>query len=154
MDEFYEALLPWVDREKLLIRKKAFTPSERKYIGEICYGIELMPLCDTYDFIPLSMRILKVAADLYPNDFELCKSGDGQMHISRVTGSHEMERVLEGKKDRQPSDGMGRSEQGICGSDRAVSNLSLKLLELAEVSLDDKVIWQDTQGSVNGGYRS
>lgn len=85
--------------EKLLIRKKAFTPSERKYIGEICYGIELMPLCDTYDFIPLSMRILKAAADLYPNDFELVKAADGQMHISRVTGSHEMERVLEGKKD-------------------------------------------------------
>ena len=99
MDEFYEALLPWVDREKLLIRKKAFTPSERKYIGEICYGIELMPLCYTYDFIPLSMRILKAAADLYPNDFELVKAADGQMHISRVTGSHEMERVLEGKKD-------------------------------------------------------
>ena len=62
-----------------------------------------MPLCDTYDFIPLSMRILKAAADLYPNDFELVKAADGQMHISRVTGSHEMERVLEGKKDLDSS---------------------------------------------------
>lgn len=76
------------------------------------------------------------------------------MHISRVTGSHEMKRVLEAKGSGQPSDGMGRSEQGICGSDRAVSNLSLKLLELAGSITDDKVIWQDTQGSVNGGYRS
>ncbi len=39
MDEFYEALLPWVDREKLLIRKKAFTPSERR-IKRTAYGIE------------------------------------------------------------------------------------------------------------------
>ena len=45
------------------------------------------------------MRILKIAADLYPDNFKLVKAADGQMHISRVTGSHAMERVLESRKD-------------------------------------------------------
>ena len=97
-----------------------------------------MPLCDTYDFIPLSMRILKVAADLYPNDFELVKAADGQIHISRVTGSHEMGTRLGGQKgSRQPSDGMGTLRARYLRKRQSSIESIVKLLELAEVSMDD-----------------
>ena len=97
MDELYEALLPWVDEEQLLIRKKAFIPFERKYEGEVCYGIEMVPLKEDFDFIPLSVRFLKIVSDLYPEKFTLTKGKNGKNHLSFVSGSADVEKVLSGK---------------------------------------------------------
>lgn len=97
MDELYEALLPWIDEEQLLIRKKAFIPFERKYEREVCYGIEMVPLKEKFDFIPLSVRFLKIVSDLYPEKFTLTTGKNGKNHLSFVSGSTDVEKVLSGK---------------------------------------------------------
>lgn len=99
MDELYEAFLPWTKNEPVLIRKKAFIPSERKYQGELCFGLEIAPLDRNLDFIPLSVLLMKTIAQLYPNDFKLVDGAAGEKHLSYVTGSRDVQQVLYGEKN-------------------------------------------------------
>lgn len=99
MDELYEAFLPQIQDEPVQIRKKTFIPSERKYQGELCFGLEIAPLDRNLDFIPLSICLMKTIAQLYPEDFQLTDSSLGGKHLSYVTGSAEAQLVLTGEME-------------------------------------------------------
>lgn len=99
MDELYDAFLPQIRNEPLMIRKKAFIPAERKYQGQLCYGLEIAPLGRRLDFIPLSVILMRTIARLYPDNFKLVVSPTGENHLSYVTGSRETEQVLYGEMD-------------------------------------------------------
>lgn len=97
MDELYDAFLPQIGNTPVQIRKKAFIPIERKYQGELCFGLEVAPLDRNLDFIPLSIRLMQTVAQLYPDDFRLIDSDAGGKHLSYVTGSSDAQKVLYGE---------------------------------------------------------
>lgn len=97
MERLYKELKHTIREEKVIFRQRAFIPVERKYMGEICFGIEFAPLDKTLDFIPVMLQFLRQVARLYPEYFSLADSSMGGKHLSFVTGSERAEAYLYGR---------------------------------------------------------
>lgn len=97
MGEFYRELKREIQDEGILLRQRAFIPSERKYAGEVCYGVEFAPLRKDLDFIPASLILLRTAARLYPEQFGLIDNETGRKHLHFLTGSEQAAGYLEGR---------------------------------------------------------
>lgn len=97
MDQLYKELKHIIKEEKVMFRQRAFMPVERKYQGEVCFGIEFAPLDKTLDFIPVILQLLRTVAKMYPEEFRLVDSGLGGKHLSYVTGSTRTEDYLYGR---------------------------------------------------------
>lgn len=97
MDRLYEEMKREVKEERIVFRKRAFMPVERKYIGQVCFGLEFVPLDKTVDFIPVSLQLMRQTARLYPEQFTLVDGGEGGKHLHYVTGSRRVDDYLYGK---------------------------------------------------------
>ena len=97
MELLYKELKSTVTETKVAFRQRAFMPVERKYVGEVCFGIEFAPLDKTLDFIPVMLQLLRGVARLYPEQFQLVDSSAGGKHLSYVTGSRRTEDYLYGR---------------------------------------------------------
>jgi uncharacterized protein YbbC (DUF1343 family) len=95
MDRLYRKLCGMVTEEGIAFRQRAFIPCERKYQGEVCYGIEFQPLRKDVDFIPVAMKLMKAVKELHEDKFELVQNGKNR-HLSMVTGSTMAEEYLNG----------------------------------------------------------
>lgn len=97
MDRLYRELKACIKEKNVIFRQRAFMPVERKYQGEVCFGIEFAPLDKSLDFIPIILRLLRTVADMYPEQFQLVDSDLGGKHLSYVTGSTQTEAYLYGR---------------------------------------------------------
>ena len=77
MNVFYHELKGQIREEKVAFRQRAFIPVERRYKGQICYGVEFAPLSRDLDFLPTAMILLRTAARLYPYKFALIDNEQG-----------------------------------------------------------------------------
>ena len=97
MEKLYRELKAVIKEENVIFRQRAFTPVERKYMGEVCFGLEFAPLTKDLDFIPVMLQFLRQIARLYPEQFTLNDSALGGKHLSYQSGSERMEAYLYGK---------------------------------------------------------
>lgn len=97
MDELYREMKAVVKEDKVMFRQRAFMPVERKYIGEVCFGLEFAPLDRTLEFIPVILQMMRQVARLYPEKFTLIDGGEGGKHLHYVTGSRRVEDYLYGR---------------------------------------------------------
>lgn len=97
MDQLYREMKAEVKDENVIFRQRAFMPVERKYIGEVCFGLEFAPLHKTLDFIPIVLQMMRQVARLYPEKFTLVDGGEGGKHLHYVTGSRRVDDYLYGK---------------------------------------------------------
>ncbi len=97
MDRLYREMKGAVKEDKVIFRQRAFMPVERKYIGEVCFGLEFAPLDKTFDFIPVILQMMRQVARLYPEKFTLVDGGEGGKHLHYVTGSRRVDDYLCGR---------------------------------------------------------
>lgn len=97
MDEFYNELKQVIREEDVILRKRAFVPSERKYQGQVCFGVEFAPLDKRADFIPVILKMLRTAAKLYPEQFDYTLGEKNVRHMRYLTGDARTEDYLDGR---------------------------------------------------------
>lgn len=96
MEEFYRELRSVIREKQVLFRQRAFLPTEGRYQGQVCYGVEFAPLDKTLDFIPVILLMMRTAARLYPEHFDYVTGEAGIRHLRYLTGDERTERYLEG----------------------------------------------------------
>lgn len=97
MEEFYKELKNEIKDDGIMFRQRAFVPQERKYVGEVCYGIEFAPLRKDLDFIPIALILMRTAARLYPEKFQLSEHNKGGKKLDYLTGSQRATQYVEGQ---------------------------------------------------------
>ena len=97
MDQLYKEMKTEVREEKVIFRQRAFMPVERKYVGQVCFGLEFAPLDKMLDFIPVVLQMMRQVARLYPEQFTLVDGGEGGKHLHYVTGSRRTDDYLFGR---------------------------------------------------------
>lgn len=101
MGEFYRELKRELGKElgegQVMLRQRAFVPLDRKYVGEVCYGVEFAPLRKDLDFIPMALVLMRTAARLYPEDMELSEHSQGGKKLDYLTGSPRAAQYVEGE---------------------------------------------------------
>ena len=97
MDEFYNELKQVIREEDVIFRKRAFVPGERKYQGQVCFGVEFAPLDKKADFIPVILKMLRTAAKLYPEQFGYTQGEKNVRHMRYLTGDARTEDYLDGR---------------------------------------------------------
>ena len=97
MEEFYKELKKEIKDDGIIFRQRAFVPQERKYVGEVCYGIEFAPLRKDFDFIPIALILMRTAAKLYPEKFRLLEHEKGGKKLDYKTGSPRATQYVEGQ---------------------------------------------------------
>ncbi len=100
MDLLHDALQAGFARENLdidglLLRKRAFTPFYSKYQGEVCFGVEYLPVKDSVDFLPVALLTMKTIRDLYPAQFGFRTYADVS-RLTTLTGDENADRYLAG----------------------------------------------------------
>ncbi|MDO4296580.1 MAG: DUF1343 domain-containing protein [bacterium] len=100
MHEFYQELKREITEDGIAFRERAFTPTERCYQGKICYGVEFAALHSHLNFIPVILKLMKTAARLYPENFEVSAAHSPQKtHMSYLCGGRDVEQYLQGEKE-------------------------------------------------------
>lgn len=97
MDELYREMKDQVREDKVIFRQRAFMPVERKYTGEVCFGLEFAPLDKTLDFLPVALLLMRQVARLYPEHFTLTDEESGGKHLHYVAGSARVDDYLYGR---------------------------------------------------------
>ncbi len=96
MDRLADALRDGIPKEHLAMRTRAFLPASSKYKGEICYGVEFIPLDEDLDFLPVSLFTMKTIRDLYPDEFQFRSYAD-VTGLARLTGDASADGYLDGR---------------------------------------------------------
>lgn len=98
---------PWIDGykvyarmqdhnfDKVAFRNRSFVPFSSKHKGEVCFGIEFLPLCKELDFAPIAILLLKTIYQTHPEQFQYTTYAD-VTHIDRLTGDPRVRLVIEG----------------------------------------------------------
>lgn len=101
MGELYRELKKELEKvpeeEAVMLRQRAFVPLDRKYVGEVCYGVEFVPVKKDLDFIPIALTLMRTAARLYPEDFKLPEDKRGGKKLDYLTGSPRAAQYVEGE---------------------------------------------------------
>ena len=95
--ELEEELEKELWKEEVMLRQRAFVPLDRKYVGKVCYGVEFAPLKKDLDFIPIALVLMRTAARLYPEDFNLPEHEKGGKKLDYLAGDSRAARYVEGK---------------------------------------------------------
>lgn len=104
MGEFYRELRKELEKElgravweTVMLRQRAFVPLDRKYVGEVCYGVEFAPLKKDLDFIPIALTVMRTGAKLYPEAFKLSEHSQGGKRLDYLSGSPRAAQYVEGE---------------------------------------------------------
>lgn len=109
---FVKTGAPWIDpdllSEKLRqhlqgvdFRKVAFVPSESKYQGELCHGIEFIPgESDKIKAVFNGFLLIRCVKDLFPDHFEWKPyptnvNPDGKQHLDKLSGIFDSEKLFD-----------------------------------------------------------
>ena len=79
----------------LAMRERAFTPFWSKYAGEVCFGVEFIPLSPRLDFMYPALILMKTLRDMYPSHMA-APGGDGGLRLARLSGDDSVRRYLDG----------------------------------------------------------
>lgn len=97
MEELYRELKKVIVEDNVVFRQRAFVPNERKYVGEICFGVEFAPLDKALDFMPIALKLMHTVAHLYPEEFAYMTGEAGVRHMRYLTGDEGTEQYIEDK---------------------------------------------------------
>lgn len=97
MEELYREMKNRISEDKIVFRQRAFLPVERKYTGEVCFGLEFAPLDKTLDFLPVALELMRQTARLYPEHFTLSDEPGGGKHLHYVAGSTRVDDYVYGR---------------------------------------------------------
>lgn len=98
MDALYDRLTEQITDGKIPFRKRSFVPNTGKYQGEICFGVEFEPRDKTFDFLPVSLILIRTVRELYPEQFRF-RTTDIENRLAALAGSHMAQQYLEGKME-------------------------------------------------------
>lgn len=97
-DEYQEFLAQHgrEDEGGFLWRKRSFTPTASDFSGQLCYGLEFMPVTETCDCLPAALILMKLIADRYPDEMTFDRINP--VAEQKITNLEQME-VLYGNRD-------------------------------------------------------
>lgn len=119
MDVMYEDLVQLLQEDgvewqgKFLFRRRTFVPESSKYKGELCCGLEFLPLCSSCNFLPVALALMKAISRRYPDKLELraIPGNEGGHHLAilsgniwaedYIAGKMTMEQMMEGWKEQR-----------------------------------------------------
>lgn len=93
MDRLLRALKDRVHDGHLAMRTRAFTPFWSKHAGQVCFGVEFLPLSDELDFMPTALVLMKTLLDMYPDQLGFRKYADVS-RLSSLSGDDSVDRYL------------------------------------------------------------
>ena len=97
MDRLYDMVMRIIKDQPVACRKRTFVPFTGKHEGRVCFGVELEPLTDNIDFIPISLQLIKVMKELAPEQFQF-RTEQEENHLCALTGDTLGLEYIEGKK--------------------------------------------------------
>ncbi len=88
-----------LDDGSVCFRRRSFVPSNSKYRGELCFGLEFAPLKADCDFLPAALALIKAIVRRYPDKLEyrrMSGSIDGH-HLTVLSGNEWAEEYVNGR---------------------------------------------------------
>ena len=94
MERLVNALRPKLSGMQLAVSPRAFTPFWSKYAGEVCFGVEFIPLSAELDFMPAALVFMKLLRDMWPDRFELKRYADVS-RLASLAGDNSVDDYLD-----------------------------------------------------------
>lgn len=88
-----------LDDGSVCFRRRSFVPSNSKYRGELCFGLEFAPLRADCDFLPAALALIKAIVRRYPDKLEYRRMAGNinGHHLTVLSGNEWAEEYVNGR---------------------------------------------------------